>query len=225
MKSRLLGAVCAIAVAAIATPASAVTIDYSNTSGSTINLNPADGCGGGIVGCFDFTPNGSGAASLQITSGSAATFTGRLDGLFGVNSITSTSTPIGTVENASVTGTGTLYIYDGAFTLSASLSWVDIATFGTASSLNPKGTANLSSISYSGTNADLLFLANAGAGTQTATFQFTSPMSLTDLFTTATATTSTSFSGSISAIPVPPAVWLFGSGLLGLAGIARRKTA
>lgn len=27
----------------------------------------------------------------------------------------------------------------------------------------------------------------------------------------------------ISAVPVPPAVWLFGSGLLGLAGIARRK--
>jgi hypothetical protein len=29
--------------------------------------------------------------------------------------------------------------------------------------------------------------------------------------------------GSGSAVPLPAAVWLFGSGLLGLAGVARRK--
>jgi len=28
---------------------------------------------------------------------------------------------------------------------------------------------------------------------------------------------------SVSAIPIPPAVWLFGSGLIGLVGVARRK--
>jgi len=32
-------------------------------------------------------------------------------------------------------------------------------------------------------------------------------------------------SGGVSAVPVPAAVWLFGSGLLGLIGIARRKKA
>lgn len=32
-------------------------------------------------------------------------------------------------------------------------------------------------------------------------------------------------SGDVSAIPVPAAVWLFGSGLLGLLGMARRKSA
>jgi len=31
--------------------------------------------------------------------------------------------------------------------------------------------------------------------------------------------------GNVSAVPVPAAVWLFGSGLLGLVGIARRKKA
>ena len=36
--------------------------------------------------------------------------------------------------------------------------------------------------------------------------------------------TSAKFAGS-SAVPVPASVWLFGSGLLGLAGIARRKKA
>lgn len=35
--------------------------------------------------------------------------------------------------------------------------------------------------------------------------------------------TSAQFAGSISAVPVPAAVWLFGSGLIGLAGLARRK--
>ena len=32
-------------------------------------------------------------------------------------------------------------------------------------------------------------------------------------------------SGDISAVPVPAAVWLFGSGLIGLAGFDRRKKA
>ena len=33
------------------------------------------------------------------------------------------------------------------------------------------------------------------------------------------------FSGSFSVVPVPAAVWLFGSGLIGLVGVARRKKA
>jgi len=32
-----------------------------------------------------------------------------------------------------------------------------------------------------------------------------------------------SWQGTVSAVPVPAAVWLFGSGLIGLAGFARRK--
>jgi len=34
-----------------------------------------------------------------------------------------------------------------------------------------------------------------------------------------------SINGTVSVIPVPTAVWLFGSGLLSLIGLARRKTA
>ncbi|MDT8282598.1 MAG: VPLPA-CTERM sorting domain-containing protein, partial [Gammaproteobacteria bacterium] len=33
------------------------------------------------------------------------------------------------------------------------------------------------------------------------------------------------FGASVSAVPIPAAAWLFGSGLLGLVGVARRKTA
>ena len=32
-----------------------------------------------------------------------------------------------------------------------------------------------------------------------------------------------SFQGTVAAVPVPAAVWLFGSGLLGLVGVARRR--
>jgi hypothetical protein len=31
-------------------------------------------------------------------------------------------------------------------------------------------------------------------------------------------------SSDVPAVPVPPALWLFGSGLLGVAGVARRRT-
>ena len=31
--------------------------------------------------------------------------------------------------------------------------------------------------------------------------------------------------GNVGAVPIPPSVWLFGSGLIGLVGIARRKAA
>ena len=216
MRSLLSGAICACAITAFTMPAAAVTIDYSNTSGSSINLDPTDNCGGsGTVGCFSF----SSGNNIVITSGTASGFSGGISGLFGVGAITTS----GLQETANVNGTGSLSIFDGGQILTADLSWVDIASFATAGVLNTLGTANLSNIVYGGSNGDLVALFNAGTGTQTATFQFTSPTSLTDLFTTSTTVTSTSFSGSIASIPIPATVWLFGSGLLGLVGMARRK--
>lgn len=43
-------------------------------------------------------------------------------------------------------------------------------------------------------------------------------------FTAISSTSGFDYSNAYSAVPVPAAVWLFGSGLLGLVGIARRKT-
>lgn len=214
MKSRLsLVGGCSVLFAALAAPVSAATITYSNTVGSSIGLDPTDGCGGGVVGCFSF----SAGNSIQITSGTASGFTGGIGGQFGVGAISA----FGGVETTGVNGIGVLTIFDGSTVLTADLTWVDIATYGVAGSLNAFGSANLSHISYGGTNGDLVALANSGAGTQTATFQFASPTSLTNLFTTSTAVSRTSFSGSISTVPVPAAIWLLGSALLGLAGAAR----
>jgi hypothetical protein len=47
---------------------------------------------------------------------------------------------------------------------------------------------------------------------------------VTDFITSDSGVTSGFFGGS-TVVPVPAAVWLFGSGLLGLIGIARRKKA
>lgn len=221
MKKTAMAALCGGLLFSVLAPVSAATIDYSNTTGSSVNLDPTDGCGGGAVGCFYFTSGNN----LEVTSGTASGLLGSVSGNFGVETITTTTTPQGPLETAAVSGTGNLNIFDGSFTLTADLNWVDIATFGTAGSLNTLGTANLSNILYSGSNIDLLALANAGSGTQTATFQFSSPTSLTDLFTNSLSITSTSFSGSISAVPVPASIWLFGTGVLGLAGFTRKKAA
>ncbi len=74
----------------------------------------------------------------------------------------------------------------------------------------------------------LLFTADAagtavfslGASTSTAVGGFSSAITFTEQFPNFIGTTVT-----ISEVPVPAAVWLFGSGLLGLIGIARRRTA
>jgi len=216
------GPLVACLMALFAAPVAAVTIDYSSISSppSYVLFDPADngsgGCAGaGTVGCFSFNP----ITNIEIDSGTAAGSSGAIGGTFGVGAISD----FGAYQTAAVSGAGTLSITDATGVLNADLVWLDIATLGIGGIVNTQGIANLSNISYTGTNADLVALGNAPAGIQTATFQFTGVTSLTQLFTTNTGTTQTSFSGSITAVPVPAAVWLFGSGLLGMVGVARRR--
>ena len=78
------------------------------------------------------------------------------------------------------------------------------------------------------------FDTGGGCGTGTSQINFDNPsnpypsISFTDTFIGTAFDTNELFMGfnySIAAIPIPPSVWLFGSGLLGLIGIARRKKA
>lgn len=48
-------------------------------------------------------------------------------------------------------------------------------------------------------------------------------LDLTDAVFSFSTTSMNSYSMTITAVPVPAAVWLFGSGLIGLIGVARRK--
>lgn len=56
-----------------------------------------------------------------------------------------------------------------------------------------------------------------------ATATLGSPTYVVFSFTSDSAVVNEVPSGSVPTIPVPPAVWLFGSGLIGLVGIARRE--
>jgi hypothetical protein len=71
---------------------------------------------------------------------------------------------------------------------------------------------------------DASILTLAGTGTISALSAGTFDPTPTVWTLSANATGGT-YSMTISAVPVPAAVWLFGSGLIGLIGIARRKTA
>lgn len=66
---------------------------------------------------------------------------------------------------------------------------------------------------------------NAFSGSGSTAASVTDPFSLTIVANITHAVTggTSSFDAEIRAVPIPAAVWLFGSGLLGLIGISRRK--
>ena len=72
--------------------------------------------------------------------------------------------------------------------------------------------------SYSGTFT-------LGAGVTAYTLQFAAVCGAANTCTTDYYFDNVSVMADVSAVPVPAAVWLFGSGLLGLVGVARRKKA
>lgn len=159
--------------------------NYSCTVGSSITF-PGDQT-------FSFSPVTN---NFQVTSGTASGLLGEMTGTFTIGTITTTIIPgIGTMQTASVTGSGTFVIHDGAFTLSAVLTWVDVAQFGSGAFLNTTGTVSLSGVTYNGSNADLLALATAGSGANVLSFQFAPTVTL-DQLRDGPGVQKTSFSGS-----------------------------
>jgi len=120
-------------------------------------------------------------------------------------------------EFAPVTGNGSFTIVDHngqAFT--GTVTWEDLLTSGTLGGLNLDAQLNLNSITYSGTEADLLAIKNIGAATDTITFTIEG-MGV-DLSTLAsTPTTIGQFDGVIdAAVPVPEPTTLFTGALFAL---------
>jgi hypothetical protein len=202
--------------------ASALTLDFSSVAGSTIAF---DGTGN-----FDFLNTGT--YDFEVTNSSG--LHGNLAGTFAIESISSQTVQGIVIQTATVTGSGTFSIYDGANTLVATLTWPDIISlkYNTAYStgtLNFGTTPNLVVTEYTGSNSDLQFLVDNSPATITLTFTFlgqNAGKSLSDLMVNPGAA---SYAGNISAdftafpVPVPATLLLLSSGLVALVGLRYRK--
>ena len=190
--------------------ANATQISYGITAGSSIGFNGNS--------TFDFVA-GTNGADFVISSGTATGDLGTIGGLFTIGTISGTT--------ASITGPGSLTIVDGSDTLTAGLTWNNISTVGTGSTLNYTGSVNLTGVTYTGLNplsADLLALVG-NTDEDTLDFTFTSSPTLAQL---ADSAQSTSFSGTIATVTVPDGgttAMLLGAGLSGLALLKRKLVA
>jgi len=185
--------------------AQAVSFQYSSQPSSFIVFDGA--------GNFSFSPATS---SLKITSGSAINDLGEITGSFSIGAITTSAG----VSTASVGGTGAFIIHDGVNTFSAVLTWVNIQQSGTGGTLNTTGTANMTGITYAGSNADLLALKTKGSGGNSLTFTFIPAISLTDLKGGA-GSHQTSFSGTVATPDGGTTVVLLGFALAGMGTLRR----
>jgi hypothetical protein len=163
-------------------------IDYSSTTNSAIYFDGA--------GRFVFNP---GVNSFQITSGTAAGLFGEVTGIYTIGTIATSDTG----STASVTGTGTLVIFDGSYNLTATLEWTDIQQMGTGDSLNVNGAVNITGVTYQGTNPDLQALATAGSGSNVLSFHFNPALSLSAL-SGGSGPNQASFSGTIASTTPDP---------------------
>jgi len=196
-------AVAAGLACAAVTSQAGIVLNFASTSDSTINFKNTG---------FDFEHLGTpGATSLLITSGSGTSFvgdsvtdTGGISGNFVIGAISGTT--------ATVTGSGTMSIFDGSKTLTGTVTWSSISQSGTPGGLNINGVINLSGISYTGTQVDLKALSNVSAGIETVSFTFSSAETLAQL---QAGGISTAFSGTIaSTSPVPEPTTVIAGALL-----------
>jgi hypothetical protein len=190
--------------------AHAVSFDYASLPGSSISF------------AGDSTFTFSAAPNFSVTDGSASGLQGTIAGSFTIGAVTSNFG----LSTAPISGMGSFTILDGATPFLADLTWTNMSQFGTGSTINYSGSINLTNISYSGTNADLVVLANDGVGINVLTFQFSPAVSLANLKTQAH---TTSFSGSISSVSSVPdsgaSIALLGSALVAMGLIGRRRRA
>jgi hypothetical protein len=184
--------------------------------------------GGGSSATMTFPNNTASDSFVITTSNGVGDSLGKFGDIGGTYTVGSVTTVVPGYETAPVTGTGTLTIHDGSgHDLTGTLTWDTIASIVTAGSVNLTGTVNLTSITYSGTNKDLLQLTNPNKAVTVLSFQFPTSGGATDLksLEADSAVNDSSYSGTISN-PEPSSIILFGFGLAGFAGYSwrRRKT-
>jgi len=164
--------------------------------------------GTGTGASFVFNNNPSGDAFTITGSSGVGDSVGLQGTIGGTFSYTMGSiVAAGTVQTAPViTSNGVLTITDASLiSLTGTLTGIDVATIGTAGVVDVNGAINLTNVSYSGTNSDLLELKNeaaASGGIVAISFQFVPGESLTALAASGP-DHETSFSGTITTSVVP----------------------
>ncbi len=144
----------------------------------------------------------------------------------------SNSSDLTTVTDVTLSTVGTAGVATVDFGTTINFSTPDEAStignpFGTADLLAPASVNNF--FTFAGWQLDLATLSVEGDTTpEFLHLSGTGVVSGNDYQSTGvtwslSASNATTYSMTVTAVPVPAAVWLFGSGLIGLIGIARRK--
>jgi len=200
-----------------------LTLNFSANTGAALQFN-------GASDSFQFTSDPSGY-QFHITSETGGSSALNLNGAFSggpfhYGAITITGSGLTMVQSAMVTGPlGNFIINDGSGNLSGTVNFVDVETYASGSSGGMNAltlTVNLTGITYSGHNADLLLLKAEQPGTLDLSFQFSPGETLTQL-STGTGPFLTSYSGSMVVVPESSILALAGLGGLVLLHLRRRK--
>ncbi len=171
--------------------------NFNNLNAAAIQFN-------GSASSFQFNPSSGFQWSITSESGGTGDATG-LQGFFsGGPWVYGAITSVSGIQYATVTTTsGTLTINDGAgYLATANVDWLQVLTSGGAGYLNVSAAVNLSDLSYSGANTDLLSFFSAPAGILDLSFTFNPVKQLSDL-TSGSGPYTTSYSGSLTAVPEP----------------------
>jgi len=198
-----------------------LTLNFAANTGTALQFN-------GASDSFQFS-SGTNGFQWHITTESGGSSALGLNGSFNsgpfhYGPITSTGSGLTLVQKATVTGPlANFIINDGSGNLSGTVNLLDVETFATVGGgMDANLTVNLTGVTYSGSNPDLLFLKAHQPGTLDLSFQFSPGMTLTQL-STGTGPFVTSYSGSLMVVPEPSALALAGLGGLILLHLRRRK--